>query len=161
MSGPTTYPIEGGCTCGNIRYRLLTKPMFVHCCHCSYCQRETGAAFAVNALIESDRVKLISGEIERVEIPTLSGKGQDIFRCSRCLLAIWSHYSGAGRAISFVRVGTLDNPNLCPPDIHIYTSTKQNWVILPGEVPAVAEYYRRSEYWPRESQARLKAAVSR
>jgi len=159
MSKQIIYPIEGGCTCKSVRYRLLIAPMFVHCCHCSYCQCETGSAFAVNALIEANRMELLSGEIERIEIPTLSGKGQDIFRCSRCKVAIWSNYAGAGSAVNFVRVGTLDNPNLCPPDIHIYTSTKQDWVVLPTETPAVAEYYRASQYWPADSLARYKAAL--
>lgn len=158
MSKQLIYPIEGGCACKSVRYRLLIAPMFVHCCHCSYCQCETGSAFAVNALIEANRMELLSGEIERIEIPTLSGKGQDFFRCSRCKVAIWSNYAGAGSAVNFVRVGTLDNPNLCPPDIHIYISTKLDWVVLPTETPAVAEYYRASQYWPADSLARYKAA---
>jgi len=161
MSDQNIFPAEGGCTCGAVRYKLLTAPLFVHCCHCSYCQRESGSAFAINALIEADRVELISGELERVEIPTLSGKGQDIFRCSRCLVALWSHYGGAGSAVNFVRVGTLDQPNACPPGVHIYTSTKQSWIDLPGDVPAVAEYYRRSQYWPENSQVRYKAIVKK
>ena len=161
MREQSSHSLEGGCTCGAVRYRLLMKPMFVNCCHCTYCQRESGSAFALNALIETSQVKLLSGEIERIEIPTLSGKGQDIFRCNRCMVALWSHYGGAGDAISFVRVGTLDRPDLCPPDIHIYTSTKQGWVVLPATTPAVEEYYRRSQYWSEESQARFKAAVKK
>lgn len=45
--------MEGGCSCGHARYRLETAPIAVHCCHCVACQRETGAAFAINAFIEA------------------------------------------------------------------------------------------------------------
>ncbi|HEY8553708.1 MAG TPA: GFA family protein [Burkholderiales bacterium] len=153
--------LDGRCTCGQARYRVLTTPLFVHCCHCTWCQRESGSAFAVNALIETDRFELIRGEIERIVTPTSSGRGQEIVRCPVCKVALWSHYSAAGRAIHFVRVGTLENPAACAPDIHIYTSTKQPWVPLPADVPAVPEYYRRSEYWPADSMARYRKAVGK
>lgn len=154
-------PPEGGCTCRRIRYRLLTPPLFVHCCHCSWCQRETGSAFAVNALIETERVVLIQGDPETVNTPSASGKGQDIVRCPVCRVAVWSHYAGAGSALSFVRVGTLDRPGDCPPSIHIFTSTKQPWLELPGNVPAVPEYYRRDDYWPADSLARYAKIMGR
>jgi len=159
MSESDTPSLRGGCTCGAVRYRMTSKPLFVHCCHCRWCQRETGSAFALNAMIESDRLELEQGRPERVKIPTLSGKGQSISRCPQCRIALWSHYAGAGNAVSFVRVGTLDNPDLLPPDIHIFTSSKQPWVILPPGVPAVEEYYRRSSYWPEESLQRRKALL--
>jgi len=152
---------QGGCTCGDVRYRLSSKPLFVHCCHCRWCQRESGAAFALNAMIEADRVTLIQGEVELRAIPTLSGKGQKIARCPRCLIALWSNYAGAGDAIRFVRVGTLDDPGQLPPDIHIFTASKQPWVILPPGTPAVEEYYQRSLYWPAESLQRRQALLGR
>ncbi|HEY3654754.1 MAG TPA: GFA family protein [Steroidobacteraceae bacterium] len=132
-------------------------PLFVHCCHCRWCQRETGAAFAYNALIEADRVALLSGKVEVIATPSSSGKGQKISRCPQCRIAVWSNYAGAADALNFVRVGTLDEPALMPPDIHIYTASKQPWVSLPPGVPAVAEYYRASEYWPKESLERRAA----
>ncbi|HEX7045270.1 MAG TPA: GFA family protein [Burkholderiales bacterium] len=153
--------LSGRCTCGQVRYRMLSTPLFVHCCHCTWCQRETGSAFVVNALIEADRFELVQGEIEHIDTPTSSGRGQEIARCPVCKVALWSHYSAARRAIHFVRVGTLKNPGACPPDIHIYTSTRQPWVALPTDVPAVAEYYRRSDYWPAESIARYRKAVGK
>jgi len=155
--GEGAFPAEGGCTCRRVRYRMATRPLFVNCCHCRWCQRETGTAFALNAMIESDRVQLLQGEVEMVDTPSLSGKGQKIARCSHCRIALWSHYAGAGEAVKFVRVGTLDNPDLLPPDIHIYTCSKQPWVVLPPGMPAVEEYYSRSQYWPPESIERLKA----
>ncbi len=153
--------LEGGCTCGQARYRMATMPLFVHCCHCRWCQRETGTAFALNALIESDRVQLLEGKVETVLTPSQSGKGQKIARCPRCRVALWSHYAGAGDALCFVRVGTLDDPDRLPPDIHIYTASKQPWVLLPPSQPAVAEYYRAVEHWPPASLQRRAALAAK
>ena len=155
------FPIEGGCTCRAVRYRMLTKPLFVHCCHCTWCQRETGSAFVLNAMIETDRVKLLSGTPEVVNTPSNSSKGQKIVRCPTCRIAVWSHYSGAGLKVAFVRVGTLDDPNLCPPDIHIFTSTQQKWVQLSGDVPVRKGYYEREKFWPAESLKRRAALTGR
>ena len=154
------FPLEGGCTCRAVRYRLLTRPLFVHCCHCTWCQRETGTAFALNAMIESDRVELLAGEVDVVDTPSNSGKGQKIARCPKCRIAVWSNYAGAGDLLRFIRVGTLDDPGRFPPDIHIFTSTKQPWVVIPPGVPAVAEYYDAKQHWPPESLERRKAYLA-
>jgi len=140
---------------------MATKPLFVHCCHCRWCQRESGASFALNAMIEADRVQLLQGEIEIVDTPSNSGKGQKVSRCPRCRIAVWSNYAGAGDAIRFVRVGTLDAPDLLPPDVHIFTASKQPWVVLPPDTPAAAEYYKASELWPKESLERRAALRAR
>lgn len=159
MTNETEFTAEGGCTCRAVRYRLTSRPMFVHCCHCSWCQRETGTAFALNAMIEADRVELLSGAPETVNTPSNSGKGQKISRCPTCRVAVWSNYAGAGDAVRFVRVGTLDQPSRLPPDVHIFTSTKQPWVALPAGTPAFEEFYRRSEVWPADSLARRQALL--
>lgn len=151
------FPLEGGCTCGAVRYRMATRPLFVHCCHCRWCQRETGSAFVLNAMIEADRVERLQGEPEGVHTPSASGKGQLIVRCPHCRIALWSHYAGAGERVSFVRVGTLDAPDALPPDIHIFTMSRQPWVQLPPRMPAVAGYYDRREHWPAGSLARWRA----
>lgn len=129
--------LEGCCTCGTVRYRMTSKPMFVHCCHCRWCQRETGASFALNALIEADRVILVQGTPETVNTPSNSGKGQKIVRCPKCRVALWSHYAGAGAAVYFIRVGTLEKPDCLAPDIHIFTTSKQPWMVLPPDIPTV------------------------
>ena len=145
---------DGTCTCRFVRYRMTTKPLFVHCCHCRWCQRETGASFALNAMIEADRVQLLQGDVEIVNTPSLSGKGQKISRCPHCRIAVWSNYAGAGDALRFVRVGTLDEPDRLPPDIHIFTASKQPWVMLGPDIPAVEAYYKASQMWPADSLAR-------
>jgi hypothetical protein len=158
MSTESTFFNGGGCTCRFVRYRMTTRPLFVHCCHCRWCQRKTGASFALNA---ADRVELLQGEVEVINTPSNSGKGQKISRCPKCRIAVWSNYAGGGDAICFIRVGTLDEPNRLPPDIHIYTVSKQPWVVLPPGVPAVPEFYRPSEQWPKESRERYAALMAR
>jgi hypothetical protein len=153
-SRPMERNMEGGCTCRRVRYRLDRTPLIVHACHCRWCQRETGSVHALNALYEADRVVHTVGEPELVWTPSASGKGQNVARCPACQVAIWSNYKQAGPAIRFVRVGTMDNPDLFPPDIHIFTSTKQPWVMLPPGAKAVPEFYEIDEVWPADSLER-------
>jgi len=134
--------------------------MVVHCCHCRWCQRETGTAFALNAVIEADRIDLLSGEPEIVRTPSESGRGQQISRCPTCRVAVWSNYAQAGDKVRFLRVGTLDNPDALPPDVHIYTASKQPWVVLPQGTPAVAGFYNPKDIWRPESRARWSALKS-
>jgi hypothetical protein len=149
--------MEGGCACGVVRYRLTSEPMFVHCCHCLNCQRQTGSAFVINLLIEADRVELLSGEPEPVDVPRDDGSAQRIHRCPDCQVAVYSEY---GRPeVRFVRGGTLDEPSSVAPDVHIFTRSKLPWVTLPEEVPAVEVYYDSKALWPAESLERLRAAL--
>jgi hypothetical protein len=150
-----SFPIEGGCDCRHIRYRMLTAPLIVHCCHCRWCQRETGASFALNAMIEADRLVHLGAEPELIHTPSQSGAGQKIARCPQCRLAVWSNYAGSGPFTRFVRVGTLDDPDLLPPDIHIFTASKQPWVVLPQGARAFTEFYDLKAQWPAESFERL------
>ena len=144
---------EGGCSCGEVRYRLASDPLFTHCCHCLNCQRQTGSAFVINLLIESDRVELLAGDPRPVDVPRGGGKKQRVFRCSVCQVAVYSRYTRAG--IRFVRGGTLDEPASIAPDVHIYTRSKLSWVTLPSSVPAFAAYYDTEKLWPAESLERL------
>ena len=155
MQTPNLFPIEGGCDCRTVRYQMTSVPLIVHCCHCRWCQRESGAAFALNAMIESDRVLSLGAEPEIVDTPSQSGRGQKIARCPSCRIAVWSHYAGSGPITKFVRVGSLDDPDVLPPDAHIFTATKQPWVLLPPSTPAFAEYYDRTTVWRKESLTRF------
>lgn len=167
MSNQTdTY--DGGCACGDVRFRMESRPLIVHCCHCSWCQRQNGSAFAVNALIEADRVHLLQGDVVDIEVPSPSGANQRISRCPHCQVAVWSYYlvmfGGIGELVRFIRVGTLDDPSRVKPDFHIYTSSKQPWVVLEDDALAVEEYYVTEEVWRKESlqrRAELTALVKR
>jgi hypothetical protein len=150
---------EGGCACGALRYRLASQPMFIHCCHCLNCQRQTGSAFVVNLLIEADRVRLLAGEPEPIDAPRDDGSAQRVFRCPECQVAIFSEYGP--KAVRFVRGGTLDDPTDIAPDVHIYTRSKVGWVIVPEETPAFEASYDHKKLWPAESLRRLEAVLHR
>jgi hypothetical protein len=150
-----SMPREGGCSCGAVRYRLTSEPLFAHCCHCLNCQRQTGSAFVINLLIEADRVELLAGDPQPVDVPRDDGSTQRIFRCPTCHVAVFSEY---GRPeVRFVRGGTLEDPSAITPDVHIYTRSKLPWIALPDTAPAFEEYYDMRALWPAASLERLKA----
>jgi len=149
---------EGGCACGEVRYRLTSEPLFTHCCHCLNCQRQTGSAFVINLLIEADRVEVFAGQPHPVDVPRGGGKKQRIFRCPICQVAVFSRYTSAG--VQFVRGGTLDDPSGVMPDVHIYTRSKLGWVILPDSVPAFPTYYDMKKLWPADSLDRYQAITA-
>ena len=150
---------EGGCSCGAVRYRLTSDPLFTHCCHCLNCQRQSGSAFAVNLLIEAERVELLAGVPQAVDVPRDDGSKQRIFRCPACQIAVFSHYGHPG--VRFVRGGTLDDPSSVEPDVHIYTRSKLPWITLPDSAPAFEAYYDSKKLWPAESLERLRAVFAR
>jgi hypothetical protein len=149
---------EGGCACGAVRYRLTSDPLFIHCCHCLNCQRQTGSAFVINLLIEADRFELLSGAPQAVDVPRDDGSNQRIFRCPTCEVAVFSEYSHPG--VRFVRGGTLDQPDSVSPDVHIYTRSKLSWVTLPASTPAFDVYYDTRALWPAASLERLEKIMS-
>jgi hypothetical protein len=158
MSG---LEVEGGCSCRAIRYRVTGRPLVVHCCHCRFCQRETGSAFVINALFEADRVNLDGPPLDVVVTPSASGKGQKIHRCPTCRIALFSNYAQSGDTVRFLRVGTLDDPDAFPPDVHIYTLSKQPWVLLPPGVPTAEAFYDPKQVWSEESRQRWAALRTR
>ena len=153
-----SVPLEGGCACGAVRYRLTSEPLFTHCCHCLNCQRQTGSAFVINLLIETDRVELLAGEPQAVAVPRSGGKKQKIWRCPDCQVAVYSQYTR--RQVRFVRGGTLDDPTAVAPDVHIFTRSKLPWVVLPDSVPAFDVYYNPQKLWPAASLERLEALIA-
>jgi hypothetical protein len=149
---------EGGCACGAVRYRLTSDPLFTHCCHCLNCQRQTGSAFVINLLIEADRVELLAGDPQSVDVPRDDGSTQQIFRCPSCQVAVFSQYGHPG--FHFVRGGTLDDPTDITPDVHIFTRSKVGWVTLPDSAPAFELYYDSKTLWPAASLERRQAVMS-
>ena len=149
--------LQGGCDCGEVRYQLTRSPLFTHACHCTWCQRETGSAFVVNVIIESQNIQVDQGAAKPFPVPTGSGGKQHIYRCPSCYVALWSTYGSAKAKVSYLRAGTLDEPDLLPPQAHIYTSSKQSWLTLDGTANVSKGYYNRARTWPAESLERLKA----
>lgn len=160
MSQTTSH--EGGCSCGHVRYKTISKPLIVHCCHCRYCQRQTGASFALNALFEAKHIEILQGEVDEIIMPSPSGNGQKIARCPKCKVAVWSNYymGGIKDGIRFLRVGTLDNPDLLPPDVHIFTTSKQPWIVLQDGARAVDIFYDYETTWTPENLERRKTMLA-
>ena len=150
-----TVAREGGCACRAVRYRLASEPLIVHCCHCLNCQRQTGSAFVINLLIEADRVELLAGEPQPVDVPRDDGSAQQVYRCPECQVAVFSLYTRP--EIRFVRAGTLDDPASVAPDVHIFTRSKLPWITLPEGVPAFDVYYDLKTVWRPESLERIDA----
>ena len=151
--------MEGGCACGRLRYRIEGPPIFVHCCHCTRCQRESGSAFVINALIEATRVQTLTGSAEPSELPSESGAGHTIWRCPGCRVGLWSTYGRLGPRMLLVKAGTLDDPGSCPPGAHIFTRSKLPWLTLADGIPAFETYYDRETLWPAEARKRRNALV--
>jgi hypothetical protein len=157
-------PCKGHCDCKAVTYEVLAPFLCIHCCHCTWCQRESGGAFALNAIIESSNFRLTSStKPKHVPTPTPSGEGQVIARCPECWVAVYADYGGDGTWMKYVKLGTIDHADRSragmKPDVHIFTSTKLDWVDLTGEkergVPIYEGYYRRSEVWSKEANARF------
>ncbi|MFO1414529.1 MAG: GFA family protein [Burkholderiales bacterium] len=132
--------------------------MFVHCCHCTRCQRETGGPFAHHAMIEFSKFSVLQGEPEFVLVPTDSGNKHWVARCPDCRSAMWNEHGTRSAITRYVRVGTLDTPDALPPLAHIFTRSKQSWLTLPAGVPAYAAYYDATKTWPAESLERYRTA---
>ena len=147
--------MKGQCSCGDVQYEISDSPLFIHACYCTNCQRQSGSAHALNAMIESTCVNVKSGSTEGVLMETTSGMGQVIHRCTECKIAIWSTYGALGEDFSFVRVGTLENPNAFPPDINIFTKSKLAWTQMKADIPSFEEYYDPNEVWPKDALARM------
>ncbi|HEY5336694.1 MAG TPA: GFA family protein [Rhizomicrobium sp.] len=152
--------LTGGCFCGAVAYELSAKPMFVHCCHCTDCQTQTGGGFAINAIIEAEHVTLTKGKPVRVSMPTESGRPHYVYRCAKCQTALWSDY-GRRKVMLFVRVSTLKRPHRVVPDVHIFTRSKLPWVRLAPGAKAFKVYYSTTKEWPAKALARRNAVLAK
>jgi hypothetical protein len=147
--------LEGGCECGSIRYRMTAQPTFVNCCHCRQCQKLSGSAFALNAMIERDCVEVVQGADELLV-------HEGAARCPRCNVLLWATHRFFGDGIRFVRVGTLDEGERLSPDTHFFTRSKHPWVTIPAGVRAFETLPTESDppLMSGELAARLEAARS-
>jgi len=150
---------EGGCACSAVRFRLTSEPMFVHCCHCTECQRLTGSAFAVNALIEADRVHLLRGTPRARVVPTEMGRTRTIYRCPDCGVGLWSQHPDLGERVALVHTGTLDEGRRLAPQAHCFAQSRQPWVTLPPGAYVADAHYELEACWPVASLQRLDAAL--
>ena len=149
---------QGGCLCGATRYEITGTPMIVHACHCTTCQRRFGTPMAVNLWIEESRVKLLFGEpVKHGELVGEEGQKTEGWACSECGFGLWTVYHSAPKGSLFVRAGTLDDPSVFPPDVHIFTRSKQPWMQIPDDVPSNEAFYDFKATWSPDSIERFKA----
>ena len=149
--------LEGGCSCGFVRYRVTGAPIFVNCCHCRDCQRSSGSAFAINAMIEAERVVLVG---EGAPAPDNVPAGEGSMRCPRCATTVWGTHRMFGPAILFVHAGTLDKGEALAPDAHFFVRSKHPWIALAPEAVAFEALPEGgSGLWSAEARARLQAAL--
>lgn len=152
---------EGGCGCGQVRYRLEGEPIFVNNCHCRQCQQQTGGTSVVNMFYESERVTVTSGTLTEHVLKAGSGHPHTICRCSECGVALWSFYPRIGRFGAGIRVGTLDDPGSITPTAAIFVAEKMPWVTLPEGVPHFDGQYNMRELLSPEQLGRLGAVLAR
>ncbi|HEY2034673.1 MAG TPA: GFA family protein [Rhizomicrobium sp.] len=152
--------LRASCFCGAVAFKLTAAPMFVHCCHCTDCQVQTGGAFAINAIIEAEHVRVTKGAPVAVTLPADSGRPHDVYKCAECQTALWSDY-GRRKVMLFVRVSTLKRPHNIVPDVHIFTRSKVPWVGLPDDVRQFEEYYSTTKEWPADALARRQAVLAK
>lgn len=144
---------EGKCSCNKLRYRMNAKPLIVHACHCRQCQRVTGTAFVMNAVVEKTRLEILSGGVANYHFPDTC---HTVFFCPECVTYVWSEYkNGAFNDCRFVRVGTLNEPDRLPPDVHIFTESAQPWVHIPSDAAKFDRFYSIKEQWAGDSLARM------
>ena len=144
----------GGCSCDQIRYELLAEPMFTHCCYCHLCQQITGSAFITNTLIEGANFKLTSGKLAPFKGASGSGRGHCIKRCPDCGDPIVSYF-GDTEYLAVCKAGSLDDPNLAPPEAHVFVDSKVDWLQIPDSTPSFKKFYNFKETWPAAAYLRL------
>lgn len=157
--GSKMASLLGRCACGTVEYELTAPPLFVHACHCRDCQRHTGSAFVVNAMVLARDLRVEKGALSPWPAPAAKGNKHFIHRCMLCQGAVWSSYGGKATAMVYLRACTLDDAAALPPQAHIFTRTKLPWVLLPKDIPAFKTWYDRDKLWPPDSLARRAEAA--
>lgn len=156
-----TTPLEGGCACGRVRYRLAARPLFVQACHCRACQRDSSSAFSLHALIEEEQLRLLQGRPQAVERSMLSGHARRVHVCPQCQVVLWSDGDAPGESVVHLRVGTLDDPDRLVPDLHVHVAERLRWLALPRGTPSVPQSYDAPDYWSAGSLRRRAALRAR
>ena len=133
MSADTPFtPLDGGCRCEQVRFRIEAAPIITQCCHCRECQNVTGSAFAINTMIESRHVSTVAGH----PVLFVSDDGQSSMQCAACGSNVWAFHRHFGDAVAFIGVGRLDEGERLPPEVHYFTRSRHPWVSTPANLPA-------------------------
>lgn len=128
------FPVEGGCQCGSVRYRLTRKPHAVYRCHCTDCRKFSGAAYGISMPADRDSVELIKGEPAVYHKQAASGRVVEMFYCPTCLTRLWNHPQG-NDSLTVLRAGTLDDTDWAVPVGNIWTQSKVSWIDIDPDEP--------------------------
>lgn len=130
-------PVEGGCQCGAVRFRMKAMPLAVYACHCKDCQRFSGATHTISMVVQAATVDLIGGELDRFDKPADSGRVIAMMGCKACGTKIWNEPPG-NTGMLIMKAGTLDDMSWAEPVGNIWTDSKAPWVVIDPDVPNFA-----------------------
>lgn len=122
-----TFPVEGGCQCGAVRYRITARPLGVYKCHCRDCQRSSGAGYSMSMPTLREHFEHLSGEVAAFDKAANSGRVVRMLGCAICGTKLWNEPLSSS-AIVVVKPGTLDDPRWAVPVGNIWTNSALPWV---------------------------------
>jgi hypothetical protein len=117
-------PIEGGCLCGGLRYRLHAEPTQLGDCHCIDCRRASAAPFVTWGAVNRDRMEIVSGELRKV---IYAGRLRSFAAC--CGTPLFFQDNEAAESIDLA-IASLDRPESYQPTVAIWTEDRLPWVAL-------------------------------
>src|SRR5471032_2664920 len=137
---------EGGCTCGTIRYQTSGQPLRVTICHCKWCQRRTGTAFAVESVFNIDQVRMLQGSVARYrQVSDESGRWLLTEFCANCGANIGFTLE-AVPGIRTIAAGTFDNPEWISSQKqlfrHVFVRSAWDWSEIPKDVEQYEKHFR-------------------
>jgi hypothetical protein len=143
MTAPS--PLAGGCLCGAVRYQADAEPMAVLICHCSDCQRQSGAPFSLNVVIDHGSLQFVSGETRtHVTHGGDEGRSRERIFCPQCGSPLVTTIEEMPD-LAVIKAGTLDDRGWLEPELEIYTDSAQPWFhaaeapergLFPGSLPS-------------------------
>jgi hypothetical protein len=129
--------IKGGCLCGAVRYTAEADPTAATICHCTDCQKFTGAAFATLVAVPKDALA-VTGQLKTFS--SIGGSGKPILRhfCPECGSSI-AEEPGTRPGMVILNVGTFDKPAAAKPGREIFRDDALPWVHVDGDIPRFAK----------------------
>jgi hypothetical protein len=128
-----SFPQSGGCLCGAVRYEITGPPVTVYACHCTECQRHSGSAFAMAAVIPKEHFRITIGSPKMFARQTSPTKTMECCFCSKCGTRLYHVPGGASYPNRNIKPGTLDDPSWLMPTTHFWTRSAQHWVDIPDD----------------------------
>jgi len=129
----TSFPQDGGCACGAVRYSLNAPPLMIYNCHCANCQKITGSAFTVSATIFEAALAFTAGAPKKTLWRADSGNERYGLFCGECGSRIANGQAPTNGFLS-LRAGTLDDTSWVEPVGDIWTRSAQPWVRFVGDL---------------------------